>query len=276
MTNTSHSPKREKCPYGFTCSKMTSRLNTIAEHCEYLKDCRDIKKSTSGSGNKDRNLKRFIKQNLELIEKIEQERQLKPQNQQKIKRLYRDISFYSHVIKHERSVSDLKKFANHQLIGSFGIYEQRKRITKSLQRISTQLRNFNQKSNLDRGYIAPSGVEVHTYTVKHPPSGKFPPGTSVEEMRKQQKIYRYHKLLSKTAQFTSETDTSKKCKVIHLGKSDNEKNIQARLGIERRNRLSKIRTLITQAAEVLQEAAELADEELCFDDFNGGYDESSD
>ena len=117
---------------------------------------------------------------------------------------------------------------------------------------------------------------MHTYNVKHPPSGKFPPGTSVEEMRKQQKVYKYHKLLSKTAQFTSETDTSKKCKVIHLGKSNDEKNIQARLGIERRNRLSKICTLITQAAKALQEAAELADEELCFEDFNGGDDESSD
>lgn len=129
-------------------------------------------------------------------------------------------------------------------------------------------------SNINRNYIALEGIEVHIYNTKHPPSSKFPPGTPLEEIRKQQTIYKYHKLLSKTAQFQSETTDSRKRKVIHLGKHDSEKNIQARLGIERRNRLSKIRTLTTQAAKALQEAAELADEVLCFEDFQGAGDKT--
>lgn len=274
MGRKSKKPPRKQCPYGFTCSQMTSQPNTIAENCWFLKDCREIKKDSNS--NIDGKLNKFQQQILEVTKEIVQSRQLQPNQRQKTnrQRLSQRLKFLARVIAHEKAVSELKKFGNPQSADNFGIYEQTLQIRESLKRIKTQLNNYNGLSNIKRGYIAPKGVEVHTYNTKHPPSSKFPPGTPLEEIRKQQTIYKYHKLLSKTAQFESETTDSRKRKVIHLGKYDSEKNIQARLGIERRNRLAKIRTLVTQAAKALHEAAELADEVLCFEDFQGSDDET--
>ncbi|MEL6989353.1 MAG: hypothetical protein AAGK97_16190 [Bacteroidota bacterium] len=72
------------------------------------------------------------------------------------------------------------------------------------------------------------------------------------------------------AQFTAvtkdEEGNSKTCKVIHLSHSDNARNIQGRLGIERRNKLNKIRTRLLQAKRLLDEATAIAQEEYSFDD----------
>ena len=81
----------------------------------------------------------------------------------------------------------------------------------------------------------------------------------------QPKTYNYYKLQSETAQFKSEKKASPKCKSIHLGKAGNEKYIQGKLGIERRKRLSKIRTQLMQAVKAIEEAAELADAEFNID-----------
>lgn len=266
MSDSQPARNREQCPYGFTCSRMTSQPNTTAINCWFVKDCRKLKKSSNS--NIDDKLKQFLQQISELREELARLKRLQPNQKQKaqIKYLSQRKSFLCRVIAHEIAISKLEEFGNPLSAESFGIYEEILQIKKSIGCIKTQINNFSGLSNLNRNYIAPEGVEVHTYSVKHPPSSKFPPGTPLEEIRTQQKIYKYHKLLSKTAQFKSETNSSRNCKVIHLGKNDSEKNIQARLGIERRNRLSKIRTLVTQAAEALQEAAELANEVLLFED----------
>ena len=176
----------------------------------------------------------------------------------------RPICFYVWSIKsHERAALTLKRRSKGQNFFDFGIYEKISLIKKLLEQLHSNIHNG---CYLDRDYIAPEGVEVNSYSVKHPSSNKFPQGTPPEEIRKNQKVYLYHKLQSKTAQFTSTKENGKKCQVIHLGRSNDEKNIQARLGIERRNRLSKIRTRLIQAETALKEAAELAAWEFSFDD----------
>ena len=289
MGRKSKKPPRKQCPYGFTCSQMTSQPNTIAENCLFLQDCKKMKQdSNSDSKYTQNDFLREISRVEKEISRVEKEisqvekeigeslisTRYSPLAQKQEaksirKRLFQRKKFLDRIIVHKKAVFELIKFGNPQLAKNFGIDQQIRQIRESLKRIKTQLNNYNGLSNINRGYIAPKGVEVHTYNTKHPPSGKFPPETPLEEIRKQQTIYKYHKLLSTTAQFESETTDSRKRKVIHLGKHDSEKNIQARLGIERRNRLAKIRTLTTQASKALHEAAELVDEVLCFEDFRG-------
>ncbi len=93
---------------------------------------------------------------------------------------------------------------------------------------------------------------------------------SLQAIRREQRIYHYHKLTSETAQFRGvledDEGNKKPCRVIHLSHSDNARNIQGRLGIERRNKLSKIRTRLLQARRALEEAAAIAAEEYSYED----------
>ncbi|MBE9107555.1 hypothetical protein IQ229_22285 [Nostoc cf. edaphicum LEGE 07299] len=48
-------------------------------------------------------------------------------------------------------------------------------------------------------------------------------------------------------------------KVVHLSHDDDPRNTEARLGIERRNQLTRVRTLLATTVELLLEAANTLD-----------------
>ena len=254
-------PLRQKCPYGFTCSNMPklSPSDTASQECANLSQCEKAAKYGSRTlfpyGKYEKLKSRF--------DSLDQRKNLSNKAKNELEEIRPTVSYVESIRSHEKVVSTLERRRKGQDYSDFGVRECISLIEKKLQQLRSNLHN---NCYLKRDYIASEGVEVNSYSVKHPPSSNFPQGTSPEEIRKNQKVYLYHKLKSKTAQFRSEKENGEKSKVIHLGKSNDEKNIQARLGIERRNRLSKIRTKLIQAETALKEAEELAAWEFSFDE----------
>ncbi|MBD1935576.1 MULTISPECIES: hypothetical protein [Cyanophyceae] len=88
-------------------------------------------------------------------------------------------------------------------------------------------------------YIAPESIEAHQYSVKRP-SG----------------AYLYNKFTSKEAIFEPSQRTQK-VKVLHLSHDDDPRNIEGRLGIERRNQLTQLRTKLREMKIRLMDAQSL-------------------
>lgn len=101
-----------------------------------------------------------------------------------------------------------------------------------------QLRSF--LTQYEGPYIAPEEVEAHRYNVKRPGG-----------------IYWYNKLTAKRAIFEP-SEQQQKVKVIHLSHDDDPRNLEGRLGIERRNRLLQIKRQLEIAETALQQAAAMA------------------
>lgn len=111
-------------------------------------------------------------------------------------------------------------------------------VTEQVEAIATTLQQLQERLNGMSGqYIAPLGCEVHRYSVKRP-SG----------------VYVYNKLTAKEPIFKP-SELEDNVKVLHLSHDDDPRNTEARLGIERRNKLTHVRTLLERAAKLLHLAA---------------------
>ena len=93
-------------------------------------------------------------------------------------------------------------------------------------------------AELTSSYVAPPGVEAHRYSVKRPYN-----------------TYQYNKLTSKESIFPPQQEENE-VKVLHLSRDTNPRNILARSGIERRNRILLLKTQIEKATELLTLAIE--------------------
>jgi hypothetical protein len=116
---------------------------------------------------------------------------------------------------------------------SLGVVELLSRIAPLLEEVRDQLAHFEGQ------YIAPEKCEAHTYKVKRPIG-----------------VYQYNKLSAAEAIFEP-SERTEKVKVIHLSNDDDPRNLEARLGIERRNALTQARTQINVAHQALTQALEL-------------------
>jgi hypothetical protein len=119
-------------------------------------------------------------------------------------------------------------------------------ILEFMDSIATQLAELRSHSQqfTEDCYIAPDNCEAHIYNVKRPY------GT-----------YWYNKLSSTEAIFEPE-EKEEKVKVIHLSHDGDPRNTEARLGIERRNRLHKLQTQLQIAETALEQAIALVIEPL--------------
>ena len=264
----SKEPKlRQKCPYGFDCGSMMLQPGTIAHYCENLAECTNLTRATGVSWDA------VNQPTFDLVQYREEQHRYWEEQQQQWQEERQRIRYLRRIRQHEAAVMLLKQRGNPQLFSSFNLSAPISDIEEAIARIKDNL------DSLNRDYIAPLGVEAHVYSVKHPPTSYFPESMSIEEIREKQRIYYYHKLLSKTAQFEAiQTPTTRqqqgrrpptnpsKCKTIHLSHGSDARNIQGRIGIERRNRLSKIQTRLIAAAKALQEAAELTEVPFNYDD----------
>ena len=62
------------------------------------------------------------------------------------------------------------------------------------------------------------------------------------------------------------SEKQQKVKVVHLSHDDDPRNTEARLGIERRNQLTRVRTLLATTVELLQEAANTLTEQPSYEE----------
>jgi hypothetical protein len=126
-----------------------------------------------------------------------------------------------------------------QSLEDFGIADSLALIETWCEELRSHLDQFTQGC-----YIAPDNCEVHCYNVKRP-SG----------------TYWYNKLTSKDAIFEPE-QLEQKVKVIHLSHDSDPRNIEGRLGIERRNRLHQVQTQLQALERVLEQAIAFVDGSL--------------
>ncbi len=116
---------------------------------------------------------------------------------------------------------------------SLGVVELLSGIAPLVESVRSQLAHFEGQ------YIAPEKCEAHTYNVKRPIG-----------------VYQYNKLTAAEAIFEP-SEKAQKVRVIHLSNDDDPRNLEARLGIERRNALTQARTQINAAHQSLTQALNL-------------------
>ncbi|MEH1861767.1 MAG: hypothetical protein V7L21_28085 [Nostoc sp.] len=116
-------------------------------------------------------------------------------------------------------------------------------VIPAIEAIATTLDNIRTGlTNFDGQYIAPPGCELHIYNVKRP-SG----------------TYSYYKLTAENAIFAP-SEKEQEVRVIHLSHQHDARYIEAQLGIERRNKLTQVRTLLHNASTLLEEATRLLEQ----------------
>lgn len=258
---------REKCPYGFDCGSMMLQAGTIAHNCENLTECVKLTKAIGVSW------EALQQPTFNLVQYREETRRYWEQENQRWIEERRRIRQINRIRQHEAAVILLKQRGNSQSFNDF-----------DLENLNTQLKELSESiqdklSKLNSGYIAPENSDVNVYNVKHPPTSYFRKDIPIEEIREKQKIYYYHKLQSNQAQFKAIENASAKqlkerrkrtrsdnCKTIHLSHSWDARNIQARIGVERRDRLNEIKTKLNKAIELLYHVEDLLEQPFDYDD----------
>ena len=257
---------RQNCPYGFSCASMMLQPGIVAHDCENLEECKSLAHVSGASWDA------IDQPTFDLVQYVEERRQYWSDRDQAYQEQVERIRYRREVRQHEAAVIMLQQRGNPLSFESFNLNGLIPQIQASIATIAEKLNTLNQN------YIAPFGVEAHIYSVKRPARNSFPDSWTDERIKEAQTSYYYHKMLSKTPQFRAiKTITEEeqrqwnrrdrsKCKTIHLGKSFDARNIQGRIGVERRNRLAKIKTRLNSAAKALQEAVELMEQEYSYED----------
>jgi hypothetical protein len=123
------------------------------------------------------------------------------------------------------------------------IYEINSKISESLSKLKKSTKK------LEKEWIAPAGVSVHTYTVSRE-RVKTADGKVVRE-------WEYAKLKAEKAIFLSSEDEHKKISQVHLGKTFDEEYRIASKGIYLRNKISHATRLLRDAEELIAEAMKI-------------------
>lgn len=129
---------------------------------------------------------------------------------------------------------------NPQSFKSLGLANLQASVTALAQQLQSQLNEL--ETAYQDHYIAPEGTEVHSYAVKRP-YGK----------------YWYNKLSAYSPMFVPQREAGQ-VRHIHLSKDNDVRSLAAKAGIDRRNRLTKIRTQLTAAITTLQAAIDIAND----------------
>jgi hypothetical protein len=110
------------------------------------------------------------------------------------------------------------------------------------------------ESTYQDGYIAPEGCEVHEYNVKRPKT-VYERDTDTGDLQAYtvRMPYYYNKLAAPRAIFEPAIEPGP-VKVIHLSHDDDPRNLEARRGIERRNRLMMLRSRLRNVEQGLRDA----------------------
>lgn len=216
---------KKKCGFGFSCASMMMQPGLEVDECPNYKTCGSASELTA-------------EEEVELI----RVRQIQASQRQ------RELEYVQEIIKINRrqaAIMMLKSRACPQSLESLSIYELINQVGTSLNELRSRLTEFEGQ------YIAPEKCEVHTYNVKRPRFHLTEQG--VETYRR---AYQYNKLTATEAIFEP-SERQAKVRVIHLGNSDDSRNLEAREGIERRNKVTQVRTKLKLIEQALADALAL-------------------
>ena len=142
------------------------------------------------------------------------------------------------ITRHSAAIMMLMARGNPQSLESMGVNQLIDEI------VGTVVDVQNRLSHYEGQYIAPAECEAHRYNVK-----------------RGSRVYWYNKLTAHTPIFAP-SEKPQNVRVIHLSKDSDPRNIEGRLGIERRNRLTQARTQLQVAMDALAKALMLLPERL--------------
>ena len=225
---------QKKCGFGFSCASMMMQPTLEPKNCPNWETCGRIQEYSA-----DEEIA------LQRVMEVEGDR----------------VTCEWMVTRHRAAIAMLQQRGHHQEVSDFGLAEEQLAITEALTELQESLSAFAQRD----GYIAPDGIEAHRYNVKRP--GRIYRG---EDGRwyQSRRVYWYNKLTASNSIFLAavpdEEVEDDSVRVIHTSHDDDPRNVESRLGIERRNRLKQIRTQLGIATEAIDRANELASEP--FDD----------
>ncbi len=129
----------------------------------------------------------------------------------------------------------LRQRANSQSPESLGLVEVTTSIEARLNSVRERLGRFEGQ------YIAPTGFEAHHYNVKRPKG-----------------IFEYNKLTAREPVFESVYRPGR-VKTIHLSYDNDARNLEARAGVARRNKLTQTATQLKNIENALTEVLALLD-----------------
>ena len=213
---------QKKCGFGFSCASMMMQPGLEPRECPNWKTCGKVQSYEPH----------------EIVE-LQRVRLVESQRQQQVFRITR----------HQSAIMMLKERGGHQELSDFGIEALQADIAQALTDLQESL------EPLTAGYIAPEGVNAHRYSVKRPGYIHRDPETGEETHVP--RVYTYNKLLANSAMFEP-AEEERPVRAIHLSRDSDPRNLEGRLGIERRNRLMQIRTRLQVAVTALAEADAIA------------------
>lgn len=212
---------QKSCGFGFDCASMMMEPGLDPKDCPNWKTCGRVQRYTP-------------EEEVELVRSRMERRRM-------IRETFR-------ITRREAATMMLMERGNPQRPADFGIDEAQSAISQQLEDLTAAI------EVMATDYIAPPGTVVHKYNVKRP-------GPVVEQedgtMRHFPRVYTYNKLLASSAIFEPVEDEYL-VRAIHLSHNHDPRNIQARLGMERRNRLMQIQTQLQMAKAALEEATAIA------------------
>ena len=223
---------QKKCGFGFSCASMMMQLTLEPKDCPNWETCGRV-------------------QTYSPDEEISLQRVRETEGQRE--------TYEWWITRHQAAIAMLRQRGHHRDLSDFGLAEYQTAIPEALAELRESLSSFTQQE----GYIAPDGVEAHAYNVKRP--GRIYRDED-GRWKQERRIYWYNKLTAHEKVFLpavlNPNDSEQTVRVIHTSHSDDPRNLESRLGIERRNRLNEIRTHLKAATAALSRANELASEPL--------------
>lgn len=161
------------------------------------------------------------------------------------------------ITRHEAAIMMLQQRGNSQSLEDFGLPKQQSAIAQGLSELQDNL------ALLTENYVAPPEVNAHRYNVKRP--GRIYRNAE-GQLCQERRIYWYNKLTasqpifepSEEAPLEEGVEEKRPVRAIHLSHDNDPRNMEGRLGLERRNRLMAIHTQLQIAAAALAEANAIA------------------
>ncbi|BAZ18271.1 hypothetical protein NIES4071_101560 (plasmid) [Calothrix sp. NIES-4071] len=216
---------KKKCGFGFSCASMMMQPGLEVYECPNYRTCSLANDLT-------------VEEEVELI--IVRQIQTS-QKQGEFKYVHDKIR----INRRQAAIMMLMSRACPQSLESLSIHELINQVGASLDQLRSRLTQFEGQ------YIAPESCEVHSYNVKRPRSHLTERG--VESYRR---AYQYNKLTAMKPIFEP-FERQAKVRVIHLSRSDDPRNLEAREGIERRNKVTQVRTKLKLIEQALADALAL-------------------
>ncbi len=164
---------------------------------------------------------------------------VREQSAQELQRSWEERQERVRVSRHQAATLMLRMRGCPQTLQSLGVTDPLDEIAAQLEDLRSRLSTIEREDQ----YIAPEGCEAHRYNVK-----------------RGRKIFWYNKLTANSACFEP-VERQDRVRTIHLSHDDDPRNLEGRLGVDRRNKLTQVRTQLQVAAAAIAEALVLLADE---------------